>query len=391
MRNTFIILTFLCLQITLTNAQPDFKRFHTETGGIVLAHSPKISNIFLGSPSICILPNGNYVASHDIFGVSVAKKLEPMTKIHISKNKGKTWKHIANLNHQYWSNLFVLNRKLYIIGTTKSEGNISIRKSDDGGLTWTEPTDTNNGLLAIDEPFHCGPVPVVVHNGRIWRAMEDCSRANHVWGKMFRTFMLSAPINADLLKSSNWTFSTRLPYDSTYLNGKFGGWLEGNAVVSPDGKIVNVLRVDYREKDGEKAALVHISDDGKTASFNPEKDFINLPGGCKKFTIRYDKTSKKYWMLSNYVPDEFKGGNAERTRNTQALSWSSDLRNWNIHRIVLQHKDVAYHGFQYLDWQFDGNDIIALSRTAYDDGMGGADNQHNANMITFHRIKDFRK
>ena len=366
-------------------------KIEKETGGLVLAHSPKSSKKFVGSPSICILPNGNYVASHDLFSVSDNKKVNPLTKVYLSTDKGKTWKHTVDLASQYWSTLFVLNQKLYIIGTTKGGGDIAIRKSDDGGLTWTEPTDAQNGLLASDEPYHCGPVPVVVHNGRIWRAMEDCSGPKPVWGKMFRALMLSAPIDKDLLKADNWTFSTRLPYDSTYLNGKFGGWLEGNAVVTPTGNIVNILRVDYREQDGEKAAIVHINDDGKTATFDPEKDFINFPGGCKKFTIRYDKKSKKYWTLSNYVPENFKGGNVERTRNTQALSWSMDLRNWSVSRIVLQHPDVAYHAFQYLDWQFDGKDMIALSRTAYDDGMGGADNQHNANFITFHRIKNFRK
>lgn len=36
-------------------------------------------------------------------------------------------------------------------------------------------------------------------------------------------------------------------------------------------------------------------------TFNPEKDFIKLPGAGKKFTIRYDKKSKKYWTLSNFI------------------------------------------------------------------------------------------
>ena len=61
-----------------------------------------------------------------------------------------------------------------------------------------------------------------------------------------------------------------------------------------------------------------------------------------------------------------------------------------IKGIVLHHDDVVKHGFQYMDFQFDGNDIIAVSRTAYDDANGGANNQHNANYLTFHRIHDFR-
>jgi len=83
--------------------------------------------------------------------------------------------------------------------------------------------------------------------------------------------------------------------------------------------------------------------------------------------------------------------NPERTRNTQALCSSKDLINWEVRKIVLQHPDMTRHGFQYVDWQFEGRDIIFVSRTAYDDGVGGANNQHDANYMTFHRIKRYRK
>ena len=43
-----------------------------------------------------------------------------------------------------------------------------------------------------------------------------------------------------------------------------------------------------------------------------------------------------------------------------------------------------------MDWLFDGDDIIAACRTAYDDGLGGAHNNHDANYLTFHRIANFR-
>lgn len=65
--------------------------------------------------------------------------------------------------------------------------------------------------------------------------------------------------------------------------------------------------------------------------------------------------------------------------------------NWTVHKIFLEHPDVEKHGFQYVDWQFDGRHIIFLSRTAYEDEFGGARNFHDANFLTFHRIKNFRK
>ena len=59
--------------------------------------------------------------------------------------------------------------------------------------------------------------------------------------------------------------------------------------------------------------------------------------------------------------------------------------------MLLKHPDSAKHGFQYVDWLFDGADIIAACRTAFDDDEGGAHNFHDANYLTFHRIANFRE
>ena len=78
-------------------------------------------------------------------------------------------------------------------------------------------------------------------------------------------------------------------------------------------------------------------------------------------------------------------------RNTLAITSSPDLTDWAVRSIVLYHPDVAKHGFQYVDWLFEDSDMIAVSRTAYDDERGDAHNQHDANYLTFHRIKHFRQ
>ena len=72
------------------------------------------------------------------------------------------------------------------------------------------------------------------------------------------------------------------------------------------------------------------------------------------------------------------------------LSASRDLLRWRIVSELLHHPDPARHAFQYVDWVFDGDDIVYLSRTAYDDGHGGAHRAHDANFTTFHRIPQFR-
>ena len=53
--------------------------------------------------------------------------------------------------------------------------------------------------------------------------------------------------------------------------------------------------------------------------------------------------------------------------------------------------DQAKHGYQYPDFLIEGADLIATVRTAHDDGLGGAHNQHDANFLTFHRWKNFRQ
>ena len=215
------------------------------------------------------------------------------------------------------------------------------------------------------------------------------------WGKRYGAFMMSIPLNADPMKAANWISSTVIPYDSTLLNGNFGAWIEGNAVVNKDGELLDILRVDDKSSLEEKVAFVKISKDGKSAHFDPETGFKKFPGGSKKFSIKYDPKSKLYWTLSNYIPQEVKtanpGKNPASIRNTQALFSSKDLLTWNLRNIVLQHPDIVNHGFQYVDFLFEGKDIIFLSRTAYDDHAGGAHNNHDANFLTFHRINNFRK
>jgi hypothetical protein len=356
--------------------------------GVVIDHIAAARGIYVGSPSIVVMPNGSYLASHDEFGPKSQYHGEAVTRVFRSEDRGANWKEISKIEGCLWASLFLHNDALYLWGTNREYGDMLIRRSTDGGRTWTQPKDENSGLL-FKGRYHTAPVPVVVHGGRVWRAWEE-AEAGKKWGENFRPFVMSAAEDADLLRAASWTRTNALGHESAWLGGKFTGWLEGNAVVTPEGKIVDILRVDFKPEGGT-AAIVRISDDGKKATFDPEKDFVKFPGGAKKFTIRFDSETKRYWSLSNYVPPEFRNPNPAATRNTLALVSSANLRDWKVERIVLQHPDRAKHGFQYVDWRFDGDDLVAAVRTAYDDGEGGAHNMHDANYMIFYRVKGFRK
>ncbi|MBI5092884.1 MAG: exo-alpha-sialidase [Candidatus Hydrogenedentes bacterium] len=355
--------------------------------GVVVNHIPASEERYVGSPSIAVLPDGAYIMTHDEFGPKANNGTRAITRVFRSDDKGVTWKERPPIVEAFWSTVFTHRGALYLIGQRNQDMDVVIRKSVDGGATWTTPADKNSGLLAQGE-FHCAPTPVLEHNGRLWRAMEILKGAG-AFGHRFNASMLSVPVDADLLKAENWTFSNALPRDPAWLDGKFNGWLEGNAVVSPEGGIVDVLRVDS-PADREFAAIINITPDGKQASFDPKHGFTLFPGGSKKFTIRLDPVSKKYWSLSNYVPKQFAGPSLSSVRNTLALISSPDLETWTVRCIVIHHPDPEKHGFQYVDWLFDGDDLIVANRAAYDDDQGGAHNFHDANFLTFHRIKNFR-
>ena len=152
-----------------------------------------------------------------------------------------------------------------------------------------------------------------------------------------------------------------------------------------------MLRVDLPGLP-EQAAMVEVSADGTKATFDPATGFVDFPGGAKKFTVRKDPQGAGYWSLATIVPARHAGGGRPGgIRNTLALVHSADLRTWETRAILLYHPDPAKHGFQYVDWQFEGNDLIAAVRTAWDDAEGGAHNHHDANYLTFHRWPNFRQ
>ncbi|MEZ6102962.1 MAG: sialidase family protein [Pirellulaceae bacterium] len=355
--------------------------------GNVIYHSPATSGIYLGSAGIVQLDDGTLLAKCDEFGPSSSEHESAITHVFRSDDGGKRWRHVARIDGLFWSNIFVHRGGVYQMGTTKHHGLTVILRSDDKGVTWTKPVDAKSGLLTPTGQYHTAPMPVIIHAGRIWRAMEDASGGEQ-WGQRYMACMFSAPVDSDLLDASSWTISNRLARDAHWLDGDFGGWLEGNAVVTPSGHVVDILRVAHDR--GGKAAIVDISDDGKTASFDPQTGFIDFPGGAKKFTIRYDEPSKRYWSLVSIVRPAYRQFKASSVRNTLALASSPDLRQWTVHDTVLQHDDHLKHGFQYVDWYFDGDDLVAAIRMAYDDGMGGAHNAHDANFLTCMRITGFR-
>ena len=341
--------------------------------GVVIDHQPAATREYIGSPSIVIAPNGDYIASHDLFGPGSTSTRSALSKVFLSHDRGVTWKQTAEFKDQFWSNLFAHRGRVYLMGTTYEYGKIVIRESRDNGAHWSDAH-----LLTTGVGYHTAPVPVAFKDGRIYRAFE--LHPEGPWGS-FKALMLSAREDADLTDLQSWSMTEGLSFPP----GDEGRtWLEGNAVVGPHGEILDVLRVDNRER----AAVLELVDGKMTV-----RRFVDMPGGAKKFTIRFDSASKLYWSLVNpALPGEpLSVSTPASVRNTLALISSPDLIRWTARSIVMQHADSAFYGFQYVDWQFDGSDVIAAVRTSFADDAGNAHNYHDANFMLFKRVHDFRK
>ena len=355
---------------------------------------------YLGSPSIVRLDSGDLLAAHDYFGPGCPRNHENeehLSSVYRSSDEGKTWVNVTHVAGQYWSTLFVHQGAVYLLGTSQQYGSIVIRRSEDNGNTWTHPMDSKSGLLSRGGPFreppnyHCAPVPVLIKDGRLYRAFEDLDPLPRNMG--FRSLVISAPVDADLLNAAEWTISSKLRFDVSWVPEDWGklkspGWFEGNVVETPSGEIWNILRFSAAPL-VDKAAIVRVEKQGQWLTFDPKTGFIDFPGGGHKFTIRRDPMTGIYLTLANNSTDP-----AYHTqRNMLFLNKSVDLIHWEPVQLLLEddlglswEESIRQTGFQYVDWQFDGEDIIYVVRTAYD----GAHNRHDTNRMTFHKLQDFR-
>ena len=403
---TLTLLLHLNLITLLLLPHTQASRFLSESilGLTELVWSPEPSNIFLGSPSILRLPNGDLLASSDRFGSGF--KTQRNVSVYRSTNNGTTWSTQPTwVTDQYWSNLFQVDsssNQVYLLGTaTDGPAPIQISKSMDGGATWNQTT-TLFGSVKSNDSFETGPTPslIVTANNKstIYRAVERMRPPFH-WPSDYEATCVYADATSDLLDKNNWKMAQPLPFNNSWIPHDWlprlddMGYLEGNMVEGPDHEnIYNILRLNTRSCTvlGNKAVVLLFDQEHNRFEFD---SIIDLPGGHSKFVIRRHPSTGMYVTLSNVntIPT------ATDQRNRLSLCTSTTMKDWT-ERVVLLKDDtgftvndsIKYTGFHYVDWQFDGTDgtdIIMLVRTAY----RGAVSYHNSNRLTYKRISNWQK
>jgi hypothetical protein len=397
MRATASTLLLLSALACAASTTPSWAKGNTlaDVPGTVISYEPSPSLIrwafghgeFVGSPTLARLPNGHYVAAHDLFGRG-GGETEPgkgITKVFRSTDRGVSWSQVSRVEGAFWSTLFEHQGALYLWGFTKASGDLVVRRSTDEGQTWTDPRDATRGLLRQGR-YGGTPNPPVVHAGRLWIAQG--------------TRVFSAPVGADLLQASAWAQSRAPRSDPSYMGGRFTFWSEGQVVASPNTGVVVLPKIKNRSA----TALLRYSAPRAAPTFDPAQDFATLPGAEKKFGARYDPVSGKFYVLSNpvlarHAPKPGKTSALRRwrcahdaalVRNAAALYASTDLRTWELQQVFLYSPDVNRVAFQYLNFLIEGQDLIVVSRTAYNVGKRNTPRSHDSNLLTFHRIPNFR-
>ena len=337
------------------------------------------SGRYLCSPSLVRHPDGYLLASMDLYAGACPQNL---TLIFRSDDDGESWHYVSELMPCFWGKLFVHKNELYMLACSTEYGDLLIGKSLDGGKTFSAPVSLLRGLNGKNGScgVHKNPQNMLVYGGRLYGTLE--------WGSWKNTeyyhaaMVMSCDEDADLLDPESWHFSEPLKYDAawegTASDGTKGN-IEGTLCVAPDGKLYNLMRYQTSEKK-ILAYLVNTDDPDAPLSYSHA---IELPATPSKFMIKKDNASGRYYSVATRRIDE-----PQTRRNLLSLMASYDLKSWTVvcDLIDKRNEDPDKIGFQYVDFEIEGDDIIYLCRTA----INGANSYHNSNYHTFHRIKDFR-
>jgi len=364
---------------------------------LVLAASPDPETTWAGTPTIARLASGRVVAGYEWFRRGELKEAVPdQMEVQVSDDGGESWELVSALD-MTWGTIFAIGSELYAIGSRRQTRDIVIAGSTDGGESWGEEHTLFEGR------HHTSATNIVVKNGYVYKAYETCPpTGRHTW----ESLVLAGDTSRDLLTAAAWRMSNRVsfpPVPDVLTQRKYewsnadqipeDSFLEGNVVdVRGDMRVVLRTMIDGHSTSGV-AAVGEFEDDGTDVAYR----FLQLypmPGGQCKFHIQYDEKSDLFWTAANIASDPWQdreplrvmgfSGPPGNERRILMLQYSLDALNWFQAGCVAMSRNVR-ESFSYTSNLVLGDDLLILARTSQN-GL----NQHDTNLITLHRVRDFR-
>lgn len=407
-------------------------------GFTVLYESPDPVDIYCYTPGLARLDSGRIVATMDLGGPGVRDLPASarwargeggyawVGKIFTSDDGGGIWTHRTDFPFLH-ARPFVAGGRVYVLGQADD---LMILRSDDEGETWSDPVRLTEG-----QKWHQSACNVHYANGNVYLVMERRVyfdiRGWYV-GELAPVLMRGG-IDADLTQRGNWTFASELVFrdlvegsdlmgipfwnlgnvDPTGKNNRGMnpmGWLETNVIqfVDPDhiwhdptGHTFHLWMRAHTGGTGYACILKVIENEDGTMTTTPEMVpsgrrilYVPCPGGQMRFHVLYDEVTRLYWLLSTLAwdsmtrperlpPTRYNLPNNER--HVLALHFSKNMMDWRMAGVVAQGNSPK-ESRHYASMVIYGEDLLVLSRS----GDHRAKNAHDGNLITFHRIKEFR-
>ena len=298
---------------------------------------------------------------------------------------------------------FVLDGQMLMFVQETSHKDFQIVSSDDGGSNWSPPQ------TVVEGPIWNTSTAMVVHPDTLYSAMDyDWPGDNHKGKVMVRLDRSKSPLDPDAWSMSNIVHRPELPSSLTrnlFPPGE-SPQLSSNAVSRFTWSEPNTVEVGGRIRvftrctidDFATAHIAGVLDYDPQANRLSFTQFTSWPGAQVKFYVLHDRPQGMYWMLGNLVTNsQDLLGWGERMRETAYyggpgnerrwlfLHYSIDCLNWFPAGCVARWPGHVHRSFMYPSAVIDGDDLVVMSRTSRD-----APNQHDADLCTVHRIRDFR-
>ncbi len=358
-------------------------------------------DVITDAPSLVRLPDGRLLCACPrlVSGADsprvTRQRLGPDTlSVYASADEGSSWKELGRLPFLA-GRLFLRDGSVYYLGVGPERSGIWISRSDDGGEGWTEPAQLFEGL------FYAAASGMAEKDGRLYWAFGAANSDGQFNRKGSRLLVVAGDLSADLTSPAAWRRSGDLVYPGTPAELVRPGrtrdrdhWLEPNVVDTADGlRVIARLRLDGYTTPG-MAAVCDLTDDGERLDLRFAQ-FYPTPGAQNHFHIIHDEPTRLYWMVSNLptrtqdpgcevVKQPGFRGTPGNERRFLMLSYGVDALNWFPAGCVARWPSPA-QAFNYTSPLIDGNDLLIASRTS----RNGRD-QHDNDLITFHRLPDFR-
>ncbi len=402
-----LLYSVICAGLFLSACSTPYNCGRLLAGEKVITTSPNPDSIYLYTPAIAEAFGGRFVVAVDYGGPGTYSLDGPKSdfgdykagnqiRVLLSDDKGRTWRETPARIPMMHEILFKAGGSLYMIGHS---GRLLITRSDDNGETWSEPA-----VLCPEPRWHQSCTAVDVYDGKVTLVYEKWVAEKHKWPGVGPVLM-QAREDADLTDPSNWKFSELYNPDDDMEAARPSG-IPVNAPGAPGMLETNVIRVHnpanpFYDATGKSVALLarastgfpdigvmlkgYEREDGSLAIGRFRKNegevyFVHIPGGDLKFHILYDPESRLYWLLHSQIDGRM------NYRRRLALSYSPDLLRWTFAGLVAV-GPTDHSARHYATMIQDGDDLFIVSRS----GDERARTAHDGNIVTFHRIKDFRK